>query len=96
MMSKSNHGEAIFLYWEGDPEADYVRGHVSWIEALHALANEYGRGNHCVGRADHVYARWSQENLCTSIGVDAILREYPTRGRGRFPVTAIRRWVPSE
>jgi hypothetical protein len=95
-MINSKHGEAILLYWETEPEAYYVKGHVSWIEAMHALALEYGRGSHYVGRRDHVYARWSQEAACKSFDVDAILREYPTPGRGRFPVTAIRRWVPSE
>jgi hypothetical protein len=87
---KYKHGDAILLYWDLEPEAWYVKGHVSWAMALHALYKEYGR-NIDIGPIEHNYARWSMEaGIMDTLGVESVLREYPDRGRGRFPVTVVR------
>ncbi len=85
---KYNYGDYIYLIWEdgGSPDAYYIRGHVSHDEGIATLIGEGAIDNEFeVGRADHIYGRWSMQPR--EDGTGHILRTYKEPGRGRFAIT---------
>lgn len=92
-MTRSNprlrHGEVISLYWEGDPEAEYVRGHVTPRDGCEALARA-GRDAADYQSPTHEYGRCSMDARRAD-GCDWVLRVYQSPGRGRFLITVYRR-----
>jgi len=81
MAKLHEHGDLIVLVWDTTPEYEVFRGHVALEETTEAL-RAYGYPP--ATRVEHRYGRWSQENNSEHI---MVLRDYFSRGRGRFPIT---------
>lgn len=79
---REKHGEYIFLYWEGGPDAWFVRGHVSDEEFRSVILKEEDVSHY--GTITHAYGRWSVDAGSES---DLTLCVYRYPGRGRFPLT---------
>jgi hypothetical protein len=84
------HGEYIPLNWDGTPDNEYVRGHVTAIEFAAAFNQEHWGDDPYQAptpeAVTHEWGRWSQE-----VGPDGsgrVLRTYSEPGRGRFPITS--------
>jgi len=96
-------GEFISLIYDGEPDAFYIRGHISDKDALEIL-DYYD----CLTKIEmklinkdyvpiyykadiegiyHRYGRWSIEP--GPDGCIQCLRDYKDKGRGRFPITQI-------
>jgi hypothetical protein len=77
-------GEYIHLFWDGGPEAFYVRGHIPALDAMEEIAKEVG-DKYFFGLAEPIYGRYSCEHSRLE-GIDQILKEYDSPGKGRFPI----------
>lgn len=84
----TKHGEYIALYWDGDPDGHYVRGHVTPEEGAAAL-KDYGIDPANCHPPSHEYGRRSMD-ANRADGCDWVLAVYKERGRGRFPITVYR------
>jgi hypothetical protein len=84
-----DHGKFINLQWDDDPTVYYVRGHVTAEEFAAAIEPWMGTevaSDLAIRDLEHTYARW----IPTPHGdFDYVIRE-TTKGRGCFPVTAVR------
>jgi len=76
---KYEHGEFIYLHWEGREPYYAVKGHVSAKEFTRAAPSDW------VGDPVHCYARWAMDKSVPD--VDSVFYAYQKRGAGRFPVT---------
>ena len=81
MTKLHEHGDLIDLEWDTTPAYEVIRGHVALEETTEAL-RAYGYPP--ATRVEHRYGRWSQEY---GQEYDMVLRDYDSRGRGRFPIT---------
>lgn len=86
-MPGEKHGEMIRLAWDGQPDALYIRGHVSDEEAMAEYERWHAPSDHRLGAIARVWARWSCEPGPN--GVAQCMRECAEPGRGRFRVTRI-------
>ena len=85
---KYNNGDYIYLNWDGNPDAYYVKGHVENYTGLVILEDAGALDNgelDNIGVGQHLYARWSMEP--GEDGNQHFLRTYKTPGRGRFKIT---------
>ena len=81
---KEKSGTYIALYWDGNPEAYYIRGHVLKNEACHTLEREAEVNPDDIAYVTHKYARWgfsSHEDFSRSLNVHA------APSRGAFKIT---------
>ena len=87
-MSRYTDGEYMNLTWDGQPDAQYIKGHVSHEDGMETLL-EAGAiyEDTVIGHARHIYGRWSTQGDAPE-GVTHVLREYNKPGRGRFKITA--------
>ncbi len=89
-MNHAEHGKFIELHWEYEPEAYYVRGHVTPEQFAAAVAPYYGNevaSDLVVKTVEHSFARW----IPTPHGDnDRVIRDEPERKRGSFAVTVVR------
>jgi hypothetical protein len=61
---KEKHGQYIALQWEDEPDAEYIKGHITIEEAREALnrwADEFGDG---ITAVEHKWARWIPVTGC--------------------------------
>lgn len=84
-MNRYYEGEYMNLVWDGQPDAFYIKGHVSTEDGLAILAEADVVGDRKIGRAEQIYGRWSTEP--GDDGYIHMLREYTKPGRGRFKIT---------
>jgi len=82
---KYKEGELIELQWDGSPDAFYIRGHVSSIEAR--TIGDIELDVYVLSSPEHKFARWSCD---AQSEYDHTLVEYDSPGRGRFKVTKLR------
>lgn len=81
---KENVGTYIALYWDGNPEAYYIRGHVLKNEACITLEREAEVDPDDIGYVKHRYGRWgfsSHEDFDRSLNV------LDSPNRGAFKIT---------
>jgi len=80
-------GEYIPLYWDwGEPDAEYVRGHVSLEVAREAVGEVCPEYRDAQLSISHCWARWVMPSQDRSYDRAFLLCK---RGRGAFPVTAV-------
>lgn len=85
--------EYIELWWDGDPPAEYVRGHVSENEARETLDTVHGfcAGSDGQWEVKHRWARWEPAgHHMRSCGCERVMQVYDEKGRGMFAVTELR------
>ena len=83
-MSRYNDGEYMPLLWDGQPDAFYIKGHVSTEDGWAILIEEEVVEGRKIGQAVQKYGRWSTEG---DSEWSQTLREYNKPGRGRFKIT---------
>ena len=87
-MNRYTDGEYMNLTWDGQPDAHYIKGHVSHEDGMETLLDEgVIYEDIVIGHARHIYGRWSTQGDAPE-GVTQVLREYNKPGRGRFKITA--------
>lgn len=82
---KEKHGEYILLYWDGDVEGYYIKGHVTDDEAISEIQRQE---EFTPSRFAHKYARWTFADKYTPEGCDHTLKVYDKPQRGAFKITA--------
>ncbi len=84
---KEEHGDFIYIEWDGPPDFEYVRGHVDSDQARLAVIEVVGDIAGDIARAFIMY-RWAR--WVPSRGMFDF-RFYPTDrpGPGAFPVTEV-------
>lgn len=81
---KEKHGQYILLYWDGEPEGYYIKGHVALDVAQQVIEREEEfTPRHVV----HKYARWTFADEYTPEGCDFTLKVYDKPQRGAFKIT---------
>jgi hypothetical protein len=86
-----NDGEYIPLYWDGEPDVWYVKGHVSEEVAKEQCVREEAIKPETEITITHAYARWVfSDESARSEGHDRVFRRYKQPGRGAFKVTEVR------
>jgi len=83
---REKHGQYILLYWDGKPEAEYIKGHVTVEEAQVEYARQSGSKQQFTGIV-HKYARWAYADEFTCEGCEFQLKVYAVPSRGTFKVT---------
>ena len=86
-MGRYENGQYMILIWDGNPDAYYIKGHVSHETGIDTLISEGAIDDaKSVGHAVHKYGRWSMQGDAPD-GCVSVLREYKKSGRGRFKIT---------
>lgn len=83
---REKHGEYIYLYWDSEPEVEYIKGHVTAEEAQLEYVKQTGSKQLLVG-IQHKFARWTFADEFTCEGCEFQLKVYDKPSRGAFKVT---------
>jgi hypothetical protein len=81
---KEKDGTYMALYWDGKPEAYFIRGHVLKNEACKTLEREAEVDPDDVGYVKHKYGRWGFSD-CEDF--NRSLNVYDVQSRGTFKIT---------
>ena len=82
-MPREPVGSMLCLHWEGDPDAEYVRGHVSPEEAREAVRAEWDCGD---ATTIQTWGRWVPDPTGE---YDMRFHQVEEWSRGCFAVTAV-------
>lgn len=85
-------GEYICLYWDGEPDAWYVKGHVSEEIARQECVREEAIGPEEEIAIWHKYARWVFADESARLdGHERVFHTSMLPSRGAFKVTEVRK-----
>ncbi len=83
----ADHGEYIYIFWDGDAPHEVIRGHVSNADAVDLVEREgIVSEDYSWESIEHDYARWVPDATGEH---DMIFLRAGGPGRGAFPVTLL-------